>query len=151
MLSFWLSFWIHSTFCNHAEQLQHQGPVQPLLLRNGQRQPWFVVSAVGAGCGLRTVGTVLSLAASINLSASQFISSLTSYHLAVSLRCTEPKDYCSAFSLHGGGLVMLLLFLSVQSFATESRLFLNFIYMLKLSVQNILHCYCTVVFAVSLR
>lgn len=32
------------SFCNHAEQLQHQRPFQPFLLRDSQGQPWPVVS-----------------------------------------------------------------------------------------------------------
>lgn len=45
---------------------------------------------------------------------------------------------------------MLLLFYLCKVLQLKVDFFL-IIYMLKLSVQNILHCYCTVVFAVSFR
>lgn len=128
MLSFWLSFWIHSTFCNHAEQLQHQGPVQPLLLRDGQRQPWFVVSAVGAGCGEaaarsedgwhRSVSGCLHQPVRLSVYLQSYIlppSSLPELHW------TERLLLCILLAWSRPTHVVALL--SVQSFATESRFF----------------------------
>lgn len=44
------------SFCNHAEQLQHQRSFQPLLLWDSQGQPWPVVSRIGWDVRSRWLG-----------------------------------------------------------------------------------------------
>lgn len=104
---------ILDSFCNHAEQLQHQGPFQPLLLRDGQRQPRFVVSAAHAD-GTGTFGTALSLTASIG--PPHILPPLSS-------SCAALRKCCFAFSCNvemAVGMVMLQLSIERESRATDA-------------------------------
>lgn len=136
MLSLCPSFWSRSTSCNHAEQLQHQGPFQPLLLRDGEGQPWVVVSAVVGGVGAGPVDTVLSLTASIKPSPCDLHSSET---LLLCILLHHGRGCRPGYVVAGlpENLVCI-----VQSIATECRWF----FLLQFSLENILHCCCLFVF-----